>query len=70
MKQSLGTRLKRIEATHWQRATVARDKLGTDNRVRSALASLPMETALEGLPAGYAGMRARTVIEAAFRADQ
>jgi hypothetical protein len=69
MRQSIITRLGRIEAARQPRVMVGRNKALTDERVRDALAVMAVEDALDGVPLGYEGQRARAVIEAAFRAD-
>lgn len=69
MKQSIVSRLGRIEAARQSRSSVGRNKALTDARVRQALATITVEDALINVPIGYAGERTRAVIEAAYRAD-
>jgi hypothetical protein len=69
MRQSIVSRLGRIEAAQRSRVVVGRDKALTDERVRNALAVMTVSDALDSAPLGYEGQRARAVIEAAFRAD-
>jgi hypothetical protein len=69
MRQSIVSRLGRLEVAQRSRALVGRNKALTDGRVRDALALMILEDALDGVPPGYAGERARAVIGAAFRAD-
>jgi hypothetical protein len=69
MRQSIVSRLGRIEAARRSRVVVGRDKALTDESVRNALAVMAVEDALDGVSSTYEGERARTVIEAAFRAD-
>jgi hypothetical protein len=68
MRQSIVTRLERVEAARLSRAVAGRDKAMTDRRVRDALAVMTLEDALGDLPPGYEGERAQAVIGAAFRA--
>jgi hypothetical protein len=70
MRQSIVSRLGRIEAARRSGVVVGRDKALTDERVRNALAIMTPEDTLGGLASGYEGERARAVIEAAFRADR
>lgn len=69
MRQSIVSRLGRIEAARQSRSPVGRNKALTDGKVRQALTVMTLEDALMGVPLGYAGERARAVIEAAYRAE-
>ena len=69
MRQSIVSRLGRIEAAQRSRVVFGRNKALTDERVRNALALMTVPDSLGDIPHGYEGERARAVIEAAFRCE-